>query len=120
MTIFGRIHFGKILAVTAFAVIMIVMGCDSGEDSIDTSDISVTNGSSGTVTVYYSWEDDHHEVDQQTEIIASGDTHTIRMQTSLYGSSIFSAKNVSNAFHTYDVQFDETGALPITISDGDF
>ena len=111
---------GKILAITAFAVIMIVMGCGSGEDSVDTSYISVTNGSSGTVTVYYAWENDDCEVDQQTEIIASGDTHMIRMQTSLYGSGIFSAKKASNAFHTYDVQFNESGALPITISDGDF
>lgn len=117
---FGKSCFGRIFPVIAFTAVIIIMGCGSGDDSNEDSSITITNSSTGSVTIYYAWENDDCEVDQQTEIIAAGATHTIRMQTSLFGDGIFTAKNASNAFHTYEVQFNDSGALPVTISNGDF
>jgi len=113
---------GSIILLICLGVSGLVFstGCEVGDSSAEESDVTITNNTSGSVTVYYAWENDDNEISQHTAVLGSGQAQSIRIQTSIFKDGEFSARNASNAYHTYDLSLTDSGALPINIVEGDF
>ncbi len=113
---------GSILLLFCLGVSGLVfsIGCEAGDSSLEEADVTITNNTSGSVTVYYAWENDDNEISQHTEVLESGQAQSIRIQTSIFKDGEFSARNATNVYHTYDLSLTDSGALPINIVEGDF